>query len=58
MKPNLTKTRSNWRAPSLRPPRKGRPAALAVSPFPAKPREGGRRKAPQGDGPSYAAFSQ
>jgi len=38
----------NGRRPGQQPPRKGRPAALAVSPFPAKPREGGSRAAAQG----------
>ena len=41
----------NGRALGQWPPRKGRPAALAVSPFPDRAsdaREGGRREAPQG----------
>ena len=33
-------------------PRKGRPAALVSSPFPAKPREGGSGVAAQGDVPN------
>jgi len=35
--------------PGQWPPRKGRPAALVASPFPAEPREGGSGKAAQGD---------